>query len=132
MTLLEHRPAAAAAGSTPAPAVRPSALERRLGPAWPLKVMLLGFPIWWALGLASFVVLTAAGVMAAQIRRRGLSRLPAGFPLLVLFLLWMLAGAALLWADAPGTVGGGGPERIIPFAYRVLWYLASPSPCSTR
>ena len=125
MTLLEH-PAAATAGpaSAPPPAARPSALERRLGPAWPLKLMLLGFPVWWALGLASFVVLIAAGVMAAQVRRRGLSRLPVGFPLLVLFLLWMLAGAALLWADAPGTVGGGGPERIIPFAYRVLWYLA--------
>ena len=36
----------------------------------------------------------------------------------------MLAGGFLLWADAPGTIADGGPERLVPFAYRVLWYLA--------
>ena len=119
MTILQQRP-------PPAPAALPRrvSVPDRLGPAWPLKVMLLGFPVWWALGLASFVVLLSAGAMAVQIRRRGLPRLPAGFPLLLVFLAWMLAGGFLLWAEAPGTVAAGGPERLVPFAYRVLWYFA--------
>jgi len=122
VTVAQERPRLLGAPGPDAPRV--SYLERRLGPAWPLKAMLLGFPLWWALGLASFVVLLAAAAMAVQVRRRGLPRLPAGFPLLLLFLAWVLAGAALLWAEAPGTVAGGGPERLVPFAYRVLWYLA--------
>lgn len=124
MTVLADRPRSSTAVAPASAAPRVSRLERLAGPAWPLRLLLVGFPLWWALGLASFVVLLAAGVMAVQVRRRGLPRLPAGFPLLLLFLGWMLAGAFLLWADAPGTVGGGGPERLIPFFYRVLWYLA--------
>ena len=99
-------------------------LVRRLGPAWPLKLLLVGFPVWWALGLGSFFAfpLTAA-VMAAQMRRRTI-RLPAGFGLWVLFLAWMLAGVFVLWAHAPGTIDGGGPERLVGFLYRVVWYAA--------
>jgi hypothetical protein len=86
--------------------------------------MLLGFPIWWALGLASFITLIAAACMAGQMLRRRTLRLPVGFGLWLLFLLWMLAGVFVLWAHAPGTIDGGGPERLVPYAYRVLWYLA--------
>ena len=96
----------------------------RLGPAWPLKLLLLGFPLWWALGVASFAFQAAAVAMAVQMARRGIKRLPAGFGVWLLFLAWMLAGATMLWVDAPGTVGGGGPERLVGFAYRVGWYLA--------
>jgi len=111
--------------AAPASAERePSWLVRRLGPAWPLKILLVGIPLWWALGLASFAFLIAAVIMAAQMRRRGVIRLPAGFGVWVLFLLWMLAGVAVLWAQAPGTIDGGGPERLVGFLYRVAWYLA--------
>ena len=87
-------------------------------------LLLLGFPIWWALGLASFITLIAAGVMAVQMLRQPTLRVPVGFGLWVLFLVWMLAGVFVLWAYAPGTLGGGGPERLVPYLYRVLWYLA--------
>lgn len=120
MTLLDS--SAEVAGAAPAP--RESWLVRRLGQAWPLKVMLLGFPVWWALGLASFIALIVAGIMAVQLARRRTLRVPVGFGLWVLFLVWMLAGVFVLWAHAPGTVGGGGPERLIGYGYRVLWYLA--------
>lgn len=99
-------------------------LARRLGPAWPLRLLLLGFPLWWALGLASFAALIVAVPMALQVRRTERLRLPAGFGLWLLFLGWMLAGVFVLWADAPGTVSGGGPSKLVPFVYRVLWYLA--------
>jgi len=136
----------AAAGSTPpnAPpgstAVRPvrrvqvddrpetyssgSLLVRAFGPAWPLKLLLLGFPLWWALGFASFAFLIAAGAMAAQLVTRRSIHVPRGFGIWVLFLAWMLVGGFVLWAQAPGTVDGGGLERLVGFAYRAVWYLA--------
>jgi len=101
-----------------------SPLVRAFGPAWPLKMLLLGFPLWWALGFASFAFLIAAGAMAVQlVTRRGI-HVPKGFGIWVLFLAWMLVGGFVLWAQAPGTVAGGGPERLVGFAYRAVWYLA--------
>ena len=99
-------------------------LRKWLGPAWPLKLLLVGFPLWWALGVGSLAFLIAATAMCVQMVRRGQIRVPAGFGLWVLFLLWMIAGVAMLWVDAPGTIVGGGPERLVGFSYRVLWYLA--------
>ncbi len=108
---------------TDAPEYR-SWIVRWLGPAWPLKALLLGFPLWWALGVSSFAGLAAAVVMTVQLVRRRTIRVPVGFGLWVVFLVWLLVGVLLLWAHAPGTLDGGGPERLIPYAYRVLWYLA--------
>lgn len=99
-------------------------LPRRLGPAWPLKLLLVWFPLWWALGLTSVVFVATSAVMAVQMVRRGRLRLPVGFSVWLLFLGWMLAGVAMLWVDAPGTVPGGGPQRLVGFSVRVLWYLA--------
>jgi hypothetical protein len=118
MTFVEARPAVRLEEP------RTSWLVRRLGPAWPLKAVLLGFPLWWALGLASVAFLVASIAMAVQMfRRRGL-RVPVGFGIWLLFLGWMAAGVFVLWAHAPGTVDASGAIRIIPFLYRVGWYLA--------
>jgi hypothetical protein len=103
---------------------RSSWLVRRLGPAWPLKALLLGFPLWWALGVASFAFMTAAVAMAVQMYRRGSIRVPAAFGVWLLFLVWMVAGVFVLWAHAPGTIDSDDPIRIIPFLFRVMWYLA--------
>lgn len=96
----------------------------RLGPGWPLKLLILGFPLWWALGISSFAFLIAAGGMAIDMFRRGRIRFPAGFGVWLLFLLWVAAGVFLLWAHAPGTVDGGGIARLAGFGLRYLWYLA--------
>ena len=40
----------------------------RLGIAWPLTVMAVGYPLWWLLGIASFLPAVAAFVMALQLR----------------------------------------------------------------
>lgn len=130
MTLTQTRGAAPAAvrhsGRPAAPSGSPlGRLLRWLGPAWPLKALLVGFPLWWAMGLTSMVWILAATAMAVQILRRGRLRLPAGFGVWLLFLCWMLVGVFMLWVDAPGTVAGGGPERLVGFAIRVLWYLAA-------
>lgn len=123
MTLLETPSVAVVPVVRPAPGQRPSLLVRRLGPAWPLKLLLLGFPLWWGLGLASFACQLFSIPMALQMRRRGV-RLPVGFGVWVLFLLWMLAGVVTLWAVAPGTVPDTGISKLVGFGYRVVWYLA--------
>lgn len=111
-------------GPSSEPVARFGRLTRWFGPAWPLKLLLLGFPLWWALGLASFSFLIAAVAMAVQLFRRRNILLPRGFGIWLLFLVWMLLGVFVLWAQAPGTVGGGGAERLVGFAYRACWYLA--------
>lgn len=99
-------------------------LLRWLGPGWPLKVLLLGVPIWWALGVFWVIFILAAVVMAGDMVRRGRVRLPTGFGIWVLFLIWMAAGVMVLWAHAPGTLDGGGLGRLVGFGFRALWYLA--------
>ena len=104
-------------------APRPRGLAR-LGPGWPLKALLLGLPLWWALGVGAFIFIFASILMAVDMYRRGRLRLPAAFGVWLLFLLWVAAGVFVLWAHAPGTVDGGGPARLVGYGFRGLWYLA--------
>jgi hypothetical protein len=99
-------------------------LVRRLGPAWPLKALFLGFPLWWALGLASFSFLIAAAIMGVQMIRRGPIRVPAGFGIWVLFMLWMFAGVFMIYVHAPGTIDVTGPNPVVGFTLRAMWYVA--------
>jgi hypothetical protein len=97
----------------------------RLRPGWPLSVLFVGFPLWWAAGVSHFVFVVLAGVMAYQLARRPRTLVPHGFALWLLFLVWMAAGVLLVWAHAPDTVEVGGAGRIVGFGYRAAWYLAA-------
>jgi hypothetical protein len=96
-----------------------------LRPGWPLTVLYLGFPIWWALGLSQVIFLIVAVPMAIELLRRTRVVFPPRFGVLVLFLGWMLAGATVLWVQAPGTLVDDSLMKLVPFAYRAGWYLAS-------
>lgn len=96
----------------------------RLPAHWPLTVLFAGFPLWWVLGLSSLMPLLMAVPMAVQLLRRRSISVPRGFGWWLLFLLWVILGAATLWADAPRAVPGGESARIIVFGYRLVWYLA--------
>lgn len=98
--------------------------SRFLKPGWPLAVLYLGFPIWWALGLAQVIFFVMAVAMAVILRRQGPLRVPRGFTPWLLFLVWMFAGALLFRATAPGTVPGGGIGRLANFSVWAGWYLA--------
>lgn len=115
-TIASALPAAPASGTRPAP--------RYLRPGWPLSVLYLGFPVWWALGLAQVIFFAMALAMAVILRRRGPLRVPRGFAPWLLFLVWMLAGALLVRATAPGTEPGGGIGRLANFAVWAGWYVA--------
>lgn len=124
------RPAApqAAAPPTGLPHALTGAARGRRTPllptGWPLSVLFLGFPLWWALGVSHFVFILAAIPMTLTLLRRRPTYVPRGFGAWVLFLVWVMAGVALLWSDAPGTQSVVGTSTVLPFAYRAAWYVA--------
>lgn len=106
------------------PAPQPPPGPRYLKPGWPLAVLYLGFPLWWALGLAQLIFFVMAAAMTVILHRQGPLRVPRGFALWLLFLVWMLAGAFVVRANAPGTVPGAGFGRIAGFTVWAGWYVA--------
>jgi hypothetical protein len=93
-------------------------------PGWPLAVAYLGYPLWWLLGLRTFVFLLAAIPMAFELLRRRRLLAPRGFGVWLLFLAWVVAGLVLLGAHAPDTKAGAVATRYVTAGYRISWYLA--------
>ncbi len=78
-----------------------------LAVAWPLWALLVPFPLWWAMGLGSFMFILLAIPMAVTlVRRRGSLRFPRGWILWALFLLWALL-SLLMYAKNPATTHAG-------------------------
>jgi hypothetical protein len=117
-------PGGATGGDQPAVVPGETARTSYLGPGWPLAVLYLGFPLWWALGLAQLIFFAMAAAMAIILRRTRPLLVPHGFALWLLFLVWMTAGVFLLRAQAPGTLPGGGLSRFLNFAVWAGWYVA--------
>jgi hypothetical protein len=93
-------------------------------PHWPLTLLVVGFPIWWALGLGALMPLIVAVPMLFQLLQRHPIRVPVGFGWWLLFLTCVVASVAMLFVDAPGAVPGGGLSRLVVFGFRLMWYLA--------
>ncbi|CAA9416500.1 hypothetical protein [uncultured Nocardioides sp.] len=110
--------------TAPLPARAAPSGPRYLKPGWPLAVLYLGFPLWWALGFAQLIFFAMAAAMAVILHRQGNLRVPHGFAIWVLFMAWMLAGVFLIRATAPGTVPGGGLGRLAGFSVWAAWYVA--------
>lgn len=107
------------------PLAPPRLLPWRLRPGWPLSVALLGFPLWWILGLANVMLLLVNVPMAMTLwRRRGTLVAPSGFGAWLFFLVWVVLGVLVLWADAPLAEPGGGFSRLLVYGYRLAWYLS--------
>jgi hypothetical protein len=97
--------------------------RQRLRPGWPLRVLFYGYPLWWVLGCAEPMFLAMAVAMTFALFHRPV-RVPRGFGIWLLFLVWVLASVFVLWSDAPGTVPVHGPSRLFIFSYRLIWYAA--------
>lgn len=113
MTLVGAEPRQAAARRTSGVA-RPRTVAPPL-PSWPLAAPLLGYPLWWVLGIGDMVWIAAAAAMVVLLARRGGVRLPIGFWLWGLFCLCMLMSIV--------NIDSGG--RLIGFVYRALLYGAA-------
>jgi hypothetical protein len=109
-----------------------SALARRLGPlasrpAWPVTALLVGYPLWWALGVADFMwVILAIPMLHRMVgwRRHGRRiQMPPGFVLWAMFLIVAFAGIAELTLNSPGTVASPVSHRLLSYANRNVYYL---------
>jgi polysaccharide biosynthesis protein PslJ len=81
---------------------------------WPLRALILGFPVWWALGLGAFAWALFAVPMLLRLSGRTI-RAPRGFGIWLLFVGWTCV--SVIGVDTAG--------RQIAFAYRLLMYLSA-------
>lgn len=95
--------------------LRPATASRREGGSLWFRLMFLGFPIWWALGIGAFVWPILALPLAFSLLRRPTLRLPRGFGLWLLFLLWVVGSASQLDEGVRGMT----------WSYRAVTYLAA-------
>jgi hypothetical protein len=110
-----------------AEAVRTRAFSRSVGlPAdWPLTVMLVGYPVWWLIGIANLMPLIAAIGMAVQLSRMPRVRVRPGFGLVLLFLAWVTIGVFLLQVDAPNAIPDHSNSRYFTFTFRLGLFLTA-------
>lgn len=100
-------------------------LGRDLPAHWPLSALVLGYPLWWVLGIASFLPILLALPLLLQLARRRDLALPRGFGWWLLFLAWVGLGGLVLWSDAPLAVPGGDATRALVWGHRAAWYVAA-------
>lgn len=81
----------------------PRSLQSGL-PAWPMLVLLAGFPVWWALGAAPFAPIGVAAIMLALMIHNGKLMLVPGLLPWFTFLIWAAASAINL-PDGGTAVG---------------------------
>jgi len=86
--------------------------------------VLAGWPLWWALGVTQFVFPLFAAPLAWQLYRQQRVRVPPGFWLWALFLLWVLVSALALDVTVEGTLPPSGNGRYLAFTVRFLNYVA--------
>ncbi len=102
-----------------------AARRRRLPTAWPLAALLLGYPVWWALGIAPLVWTLFSIPMVLQLLRRRPVKLPPMFWVWGLFLALVVISGLMVDVQAPDTLPvNGGPGHYIAYAIRLLNYLS--------
>lgn len=115
------------------PAVPPPDASKDRGPGllarhpeWPIVALVVGYPVWWALGVADFTwIFLAIPMIARLLAWRAFGRkikLPPGFGIWLLFLVCATAGFATLTLTAPGTVESAISNRVISYADRMSGY----------
>ncbi len=78
-------------------------------PAWPLQTVLVGFPVFWALGLGEFSWPLLAVPMAYQLwRRQRPIRVPPYFGLWLALMVWVVVGGLMIGEHLDGTLAGSG------------------------
>ncbi len=97
------------------PSLRSSSRIGLLPEGWPVLALLWGYPLWWALGVASYVWIGAAVLAGLWLWGRARVESPPGFGLWLLFLGWMLLSATQLELGS----------TILVYGYRTAIYVAS-------
>ena len=88
---------------------------RRELPSWPFVLLFAAYPLWWILGLAGGLIWPLMSVpMLLALVLSGRIRMPRGFGIWLLFMLWMTASAIEL----------DNSNRLISFLFRAGMYVA--------
>jgi hypothetical protein len=105
--------------------VSPRRRRRRLPTAWPLAALLLGYPVWWAMGIAPLVWSIFAIPMLVQLYRRRPIKLPPMFWAWALFLVLVAISALMINVKAPDTIPvNSGAGHYIAYAIRLFNYVS--------
>ncbi|MEV7007128.1 hypothetical protein [Streptosporangium sp. NPDC051022] len=92
--------------------------------AWPIAALLVGYPLWWALGFGGLSVVLLAPPMALVLWRRRPIRAPRGFGLWLLLLAGYLISGLMLGEMPPDTYGDFGAGRVIGYLMRLSLYVS--------
>ncbi len=95
-----------------------------LPPGWPLSVLLIFYPLWWALGMPVVLYALIAIPMAVSLFRRPRISFPPAFMLWAVLLVWVALSGLMLGQVAPDTLPPSGSGRYFGFGIRVVNYLA--------
>lgn len=93
-------------------------------PTWPLFLLIVFYPLWWALGVTAFIFIIFAAPMTFYLARRRPLHLPPGFLLWGLFLIWGTVGVVMVNAEAPDTLPVSSSARYLSFGLRLASYFA--------
>jgi hypothetical protein len=92
--------------------------------AWPLWALLVFYPVWWLLGLGTFIYPIAAVPMGIYLLRHRPIKVPPGFGIWLLFLVWFCCSIIMLRVNPPGTYGNPGNLRLAVVGLRFVLYLS--------
>ncbi|MEU8267086.1 hypothetical protein AB0B89_07950 [Sphaerisporangium sp. NPDC049002] len=91
---------------------------------WPIAALLVGYPIWWALGFGGLSIIVVAVPMAFVLWKRRPITVPKGMGLWMLLLAGYLVSALMLGDTPPGTYGELGTGRVLGYVMRLALYVA--------
>lgn len=106
--------------------------ETKVLPAWPVLLVLWGYPVWWALGLLPFApVIMALPMLAFLILNRRIVVLPGILPWLA-FVAWMIPSA--LMVDEVSRLLGLGMRfsQFLALAIMIVYIANAPATVSPR
>jgi hypothetical protein len=91
---------------------------------WPVTALLVLYPLWWVLGMGTLIVFVLMVPMVVHLCRRPV-KVPPGFGLWLLFLVWAVASVALVGFDPPPVLAQTVSVRMISVFYTLVSYLAA-------
>lgn len=91
---------------------------------WPIAALLVGYPLWWALGFGGLSIVVVACPMAVVLWRRRPITVPKGMGLWALLIVGYLVSALMLGDTPPGTYGELGTGRVLGYAMRLTLYVS--------
>ena len=92
---------------------------------WPFTALVMGFPLWWAVGFGPAAVTVFAAIMAWKMRRMRPIEVPRGFGIWLMFLLTVLVSGLMLGRTAPNTLPDRVSGQLLGYLLRVSSYAAS-------